>query len=173
MGTLVERGRTIAILAAVGLALGSLGACGQAAEEVAEQAIEGALSSAGAEVDLEDGSVTIEDEAGNEMAVGEGVELPSTWPADVPVYQGGTLTMAMVSPAEGTANAMWTLDEEPEAAVAGMRQALEGAGYMLEAETTTQDITMLDFVGDGHRIALMAGTIDGTSSLTLTVTSAT
>ena len=173
MGTVITHGRRVAMLAALALALGSLGACSQAAEEVAEQAIEGALSSAGAQVDLEDGSVTIEDEAGNEMAVGEGVELPSTWPAEVPIYEGGTLTMAMVSPAEGTANAMWTLDEAPETAVASMRAALEAAGYMLESETTAAGLTMLGFVGDGHRIAITAGTVDGTASLTLTVTSGT
>lgn len=173
MRTVTEHGRTVAMLAAIALAVGSLGACGQAADEVAEQAIEGALSSAGAEVDVEDDSVTIQDDAGNEMAVGEGVDLPSTWPADVPVYQGGTLTMVMVSAEEGTANAMWSLREEPEAAVASMRQALEGAGYTLEAETTAQDMMLLDFVGNGHRVTVMAGTIDGAASLTVTVTSAT
>lgn len=172
MTTVATHGRTLGWLAAIALAVGSLGACGQAAQEVAEQSIEGAVSSAGADVDLEEGSVTIEDEAGNDLAIGAEVTLPSTWPAEVPVYDGGTLTMVMVSPAEGTANAIWALEESPEAAADSMRRALESAGYMLESEMSTDGVTMLGFVGDGRRITVTAGAIDGTASLTLAVTSA-
>ncbi|MDA3022209.1 MAG: hypothetical protein O2943_06030 [Actinomycetota bacterium] len=99
------RQRSIAAIAAVTLFVTpALAACGESAEQAAEQIAENAM---GGEVDIEEGNVTITDDQGNEMVAGADVALPENWP--LPVPDSGTLAMATVQ-TDGTAYAMWVVD---------------------------------------------------------------
>lgn len=84
-----------AIIIAATVAL-SLTGCASIANKAAEKAVEGALSSDGTNVDIEDGKVKIDSSEGS-MEIGTGSELPADWPSDVPVPGGFAITGSMAN----------------------------------------------------------------------------
>ncbi len=71
----------------------------QIAEKAAEKAIE---AGTGAEVDLEDGTITAESD-GQTISIGEDVKLPSDFPSDVPVYSKAQVVSSFSSDEAHTA----------------------------------------------------------------------
>lgn len=162
--------RLTRILAAGGaglLALSTLVACGgaseQAAQTMAEEAVEGAT---GGDVDITDDSMTVTDAEGNEMAVGADITIPDTWPADVPLFDG-TLTVASVQ-ADDTAYAMWTTDLDAASAADAYGESLTTAGYSLTQDTTVGDMVMREYRSSTRSISVVSGEVGGTTSLTIT-----
>jgi hypothetical protein len=128
-------------------ALALLAGCGSATEQLTEAAIE---NQTGGDVDVkddgsveirtddgemtvsgEDGKVTIESGDGTYQA-GEGTEVPDDFPAEIPLVDGGTLTMAVSTP-DGF-SLIWNVDDA-EAAFDAYIRALEGAGFELGERT--------------------------------------
>ena len=156
------RSRAVAAVAVVALALSpALTACGQAAEQVAEQAAEQAI---GGDVELNDEGVTVTDEEGNEVAIGEDVAVPDTWPADVPLYEGGTLQMVSVQ-ADGAATAMWLVDGTPADVAASYGAALESAGFTADSESTMGGMVVNTYTGNGLTVSMQVLESDGQTSL--------
>lgn len=158
------------ILAAGGaglLALSALTACGgaseQAAQTMAEEAVEGAM---GGDVDITDDSMTVTDAEGNEMAVGTDITIPDTWPADVPLFDG-TLAVASVQ-ADGTAYAMWTTDVDASTAADAYGESLTTAGYSLTQDATVGGMVMREYSSAARTVSVVSGEVDGTTSLTVT-----
>lgn len=144
----------------------TLAACGGVAEEAAEQAAEQAL---GGDVELTDEGVTMTDDQGNEVAIGEDVAVPDNWPAEVPLFEGGTLQMVTVT-GDGGASAMWMTDATPEEAAAAYGAALESAGYTSESNSNLGGMLVSEYKGNGYTVSMQS--IDADGSTTLMVTAA-
>lgn len=151
-----------ALAVALAASMPLLGACGGAAEQAAEQAL-------GGDVNIEDDSLTFTDDEGNEVAVGEGIELPGNWPDNVPAFEGGTLGVASVN-TDGTASAMWTTDSSAADVAAAYGAELEGAGYAQTSTSNLGDLSIADYAGNGRTINVSAIAADGTTTLIVTVT---
>lgn len=164
------RRRGIALIACTAL-LGfpALAACGDATETAAQNAAEQVAEDVmgGGDVDIADNSMTMTDDEGNEMAVGEDISLPDTWPADVPVYSGGELSMVTVQ-ADGTAYAMWTITDDPSQVMDEYSALLEGAGYSMEQDADLGGTLMREFRTTGKTVSVVAGESDGLASLNVT-----
>ena len=156
------RSRAVAAVAVAALALSpALAACGQAAEEVAEQAAEQAI---GGDVEVNDDGVTVTDEEGNEVAIGEDVAVPDTWPSEVPLYEGGTLQMVSVQ-ADGAATAMWLADGTPAEVAADYGAALEEAGFTADSESNMGGMVVNSYTGNGLTVSMQVLESDGQTSL--------
>lgn len=162
--------RLTRILAAGGaglLAVSALAACGgaseQAAQTMAEEAVEGAI---GGDVDISDDSMTVTDAEGNEMAVGSDITIPDTWPAEVPLFDG-TLSVASVQ-ADGTAYAMWTTDLDASSAADTYGESLATAGYSLTQDATVGTMVMREYSSPTRTVSVVSGEVDGATSLTVT-----
>jgi hypothetical protein len=160
------RMRSVAALASVALILTpALASCGQVAEKAAEQAAEQAI---GGDVDVTDGGVTVTDEDGNQMAAGENVTIPDNWPAEVPVYDGGTLQVVTVQ-ADGSASAMWATDGTPQEAATAYAEALTSAGFTEDSTSNMGGMIVNMYTGNGFEVSLNALDADGTTNLMVTV----
>lgn len=162
--------RSMRLLAAGGaalLAVSGVTACSgvseQAAQTMAEQAVEGAV---GGDVDITDDSMTVTDAEGNEMAVGSDISIPDTWPADVPLFDG-TLSVASVQ-ADGTAYAMWSTDLDPVTAADTYAEALAAAGYALTQDATMGGMVIREYSSATRTVSVVSGEADGATSLTVT-----
>lgn len=157
------RQRSIAAIAAVTLFVTpALAACGESAEQAAEQIAENAM---GGEVDIEEGNVTITDEQGNEMVAGADVALPENWP--LPVPDSGTLAMATVQ-TDGTAYAMWVVDSSAVQAADDYGQLLIAEGYALNQETNLDGAIMRDYSAMGMFVSVVSGETEGETTIAVT-----
>ena len=157
---------TTALAAALVLGTPMLASCGGIAENAAEQAAEAAV---GGDVDINDEGVTVTDDEGNEMAIGEGVSLPDTWPAEVPAFDGGTLSMVTVQK-DGSANAMWQVDGTAEEAAAAYGATLEAAGYTSESTSNIEGMMGGDYTGNGYTVNVVSLAADNETTLMVTAT---
>lgn len=154
-----------ALAAALLMSLPVVAACGSSVEQAAEQAAEQAL---GGDVNIEGDSLTMTDEEGNEVSVGEGIGLPDQWPSAVPPLEGGTLGAASAN-ADGTASAMWTTDQAPADAVAAYSAALEGAGFTSTSTSVMGDLNIAEYAGNGLTVGVSAVGADGMTTVIITV----
>jgi hypothetical protein len=95
------------------------------------------------------------------------ITVPADWPQEVPLYDGGELTVAYVGP-DGTASASWDVVGVPEKRVMGAyHKALHEAGF----RTTDwfSDLAQTGYVYRGHGLVVRAGTIDTEESVSLFV----
>lgn len=157
------RTQSLAGLAAMALVLTpALAGCGQTAENVAEQLAENAV---GGDVDIEDNSVTMTDEEGNQVVIGEGVELPANWP--LPVPDSGVLAMATVQ-SDGTAYAMWQVEGTESDAADSYGDLLVSAGYSLERDSNLDGAIMRDYTGMASFVSVVASESDGQTTISVT-----
>ncbi|MFA7323675.1 MAG: hypothetical protein WC005_04875 [Candidatus Nanopelagicales bacterium] len=158
------------ITVAATLLLGApiMSACGQSAESLTEQAIE---AGTGSDVDIEGDKVTVTDEDGTAVSIGEDVALPSNWPSDVPTVDG-TLFTVSVSETSGEASAMWKTAGDPAAMAGAYKSALEAAGYTITSETKTADLVIIGAEGNGKTISVMFSQAEGEAVVTLSVAKA-
>jgi len=155
--------RAALALAAAATALVTLTACGGVAETVTEQAMEEAM---GGDVAINDEGISMTDDEGNQMAIGEGVAVPDNWPSNIPLYDG---TLVMVSSAaDGTATASWTTEGDPVAVADAYGAQLEGAGYSLQSDSNFDGSILREYTSSELTISVIAGQADGVTSLTMT-----
>ena len=132
--------RTALLLSAVVL---GLTACGAAQEAVSERIVEQA---AGENVDIElgdDGQIaSIETEDGS-LDIRAGGDVPDTWPADVPLFDGGQITgsYAAASDGESIVTIDYVADGDAEDVVAELTSMYEAAGFSTTAESNMGDGT--------------------------------
>jgi hypothetical protein len=158
--------RTSALMLTAALALSGAGiaGCGQAIEQGAEQLAGDAI---GGDVDIQDGGVTVKDEQGNDLSIGQDLSLPDSWPSDVPTFEGGTLVMVSVDADGASANAMWSSEGTASDALAQMKASLDSSGYTVESESAMGGLTIISATGPSYRVDVSVGDIDGTTSVTL------
>jgi hypothetical protein len=163
MSRIRSRAAIAALIAAVTI-IPAVAGCGQAAEQVAEQAAEQAL---GGDVEVNDDSVTVTDDEGNELAIGEDVGIPDAWPTEVPVLEGGTPQLASVE-ADGSASAVWSVDATPEEAAMAYDAALVSAGYTQESTSTMGGMVVSEYTGNGYTVSFMSANAGEQTTVTVT-----
>ena len=132
------------------LIVGSLSACGQAAETLAEQAIE---QGTGADVNIEEDGVTVETSEGAMSFGTDGVELPADWPKELPVFDG---KLVSVITAEGSVTAGWETDSPAADAAAAYQKAFESAGYKVTSSMAEMGGSGFSAEGNGFSVVVTA-----------------
>jgi hypothetical protein len=131
-------GLLVAGLAAAGLVAGC-GAGDKASEAISEAIAEAGLGE-GADVNLEDGSVTIETPEGK-VSYGEGQSLPEGFPEDVPMADGTVIIGG--GRTDVTDGVSFTVDArvdaDPAEVFADLVAAYEAEGWTTLSETTATD----------------------------------
>lgn len=141
-----------------------LGGCGAdaAAERLAEESLEraiesGAEGSVSADIDLDAGEITVEDDEGNTLQSVAGAELPRDFPEDIPLVDG--LVISGVSTTDTTGQAGWNVNLDiAGASPRDVRDEAVGlladAGYVSESSTDVGDTLGEVMVGPQWRIAV-------------------
>lgn len=128
--------RWVLLFVSVAVALALVG-CQRIAEQAVESATEAAIEDAtGNKVDIEEGSVSIEGTDGASVNIGDSAEVPSDFPADVPVYEG-TVKAAVTTP-EGFNLTLETPDT-PQQVLEFYQTRLEADGWTKEVSVSTAD----------------------------------
>lgn len=154
--------RAAIALAAAATTLVTLTACGGTAETGTEQVAEEAT---GGDVAIDDEGITMTDDQGNQMAMGEGVAVPDNWPSNVPLFDG---TLVMVSSnADGTATASWTTEGDPTAVADAYGAQLESAGYSMQSDSNFDDSIIREYTS-ADLVIIVDVVEDGVTSLTMT-----
>ncbi|MCF8527386.1 MAG: hypothetical protein K9G24_07625 [Candidatus Nanopelagicales bacterium] len=160
----IRRHRTLAAVSIAALLVLPLTAsCGNTSEQLAESIAEQAV---GGDVEVSDDSVSITDNEGNAVVVGEDVALPDSWPSDVPAFEGGTLSTAFID-ASGAAYAVWATDSSAQDAADAYGALLEGAGMTMEQESVMDSLVVRDYTGNGWSANVSAGNIDGSTTISI------
>ena len=161
MRTIRSRAAAGAVIAALALTP-ALASCGMATEKAAEQLAEQAI---GGDVDVSDGEVTITDDEGNAVSVGEDVAIPDTWPSEIPLYDGGTLQMVSVTN-DGSATAMWLVEGSATDAAAAYGSSLESAGFTVDTESNMGGMILNSYKGSGYTVSMQSiASEDGQTTL--------
>ncbi len=161
--------RTVAVTLSALLAVTApvLVGCGNVAEMAAEKAAGAAV---GGDVNVDEGGVSVTDESGNAVSIGENVKIPDAWPSSVPLFEGGTAIMASAN-ADGSAGAMWTTDAKPEDAAAAYDKAMLAAGFTQADTSNLGGMVMTNYTGNGLAVNVTAvGTDDGTTGVSVSIT---
>lgn len=163
MSRIHSRAAIAALVAAVTL-IPAVAGCGQVAEKAAEMAAEQAI---GGDIDVNDNSVTVTDDEGNEVTAGEDITLPDTWPSQVPPYEAGTLSL-VTAQADGSAFASWLTDATPEEAAMSYGAVLEDAGYTIETESNMGGMFVREYTGNGYTVSFNTIASDGQTTVMVT-----
>lgn len=88
------------------------------------------------------GDSTFTDDAGNEMQVGQDLDLPADWPSSISPPQGRLVAVSVVNPL--TAVATWQVDGDVMAAETLYLELLESNGFTVEnsSELSTNTISV-------------------------------
>lgn len=157
------RRRVVTVGAVTLTVLGLIAGCGgeQVAEELGGQVIDG-------EVEIEDDSLSITDDEGNEFAAGSGTEIPDSWPNDIPLFPEGDLVLA-TSQADGTATALWESSEAVEEAAMRYDDLLTSQGFTLEQDATIAGAIVRTYTGPLHTVNVTIARTGGTTNVTIAV----
>ena len=161
--------KTLAALAALALGITGLVGCSNPADEVAEQLTEELVEAGGdgnVDVDIDDESMTITDDEGNEMAVGEGVSIPDTWPSAVPLFEGGTVVMSTVQP-DVAASAVWETDASVEEAADAYDAQLTSAGFELDQDAAVAETIIRGYSSATMTLSVSVSDEGGTTTVTV------
>lgn len=143
----------------------SLTACSQAAEKITEKIIED-NASGDVDVDLDDGSVNITDDDGNQFSAGDSIDLPDNWPSDIPTFDGN-LTTVSIDKNGGSVLASWTTDASLSDAYDSYSSALEAAGFTLTSDTTQSDYRMTTYESSKYSVLLTISVVDGVATVSI------
>jgi hypothetical protein len=167
------RGTRGARAVALAAALLMLAACGGAAEETTEGAVEDAIESelgGDATVDVEDDSLTIDTEDGS-ISAGTG-ELPEGFPDAVPLVDGEVVFGQRADSPEASGFTVQLLVAgTPEDVTAELTQALGEAGFEVQAVPSEGGSTLLADSPDWSVMVVVAPG-DGGTNVLYTVTAA-
>lgn len=146
-----------------------------------ERAVERAIElSSGGDVDINinkggAGSVKITSDDGAEIeySAGGNVAIPATWPNDMPVLDGATVSyVGSSNPTTGEAGSvvMFQTDQSLEEVSAYYEQVLADNGWTVESTVRTGDAVMFAGSKDTRTVSLYVSSSDpGTTSVTLSI----
>jgi hypothetical protein len=155
----------VALLAAAVMASG----CAQILGEAAKGAVE---SATGVRVDASGNSVSVQGSDGSSFSSTEG-KIPEGFPADVPVYEPGTITTGIATEGESGKSFMVGIDTEDAAGVVydWYKSELEAGGWTIKTTMRTDDGGLLS--GEkgsmGFTVAVTAGSGGGKTGIAVTV----
>jgi hypothetical protein len=139
-----------------------LAGCGeQVAEQIGEQALNG-------EVDIDDDSISITDDEGNEFSAGTGTEIPASWPQAVPLFPGGELVLA-TSQSDGSATALWETTQSTDEAAAAYDAALVSSGFTLDQDANIDGTIVRTYQGSENAANVTVADVEGTTNVSVVV----
>ena len=99
---------------------------------------------------------TFTDDAGNEMQVGQDLELPKEWPSSIPTPDGRLVAVSVVD--QSTAVATWQIDGDVISAENNYLQELESQGFETTKsdDLSTESISVFFALGNGLDITVSA-----------------
>lgn len=137
-----------------------LAGCGeQVAEQIGEQALNG-------EVDIDDDSISITDDEGNEFSAGSGTEIPASWPASVPLFPGGELVLA-TSQSDGSATALWETTQSIDEAAAAYDAVLVSSGFTLDQDANIDGTIVRTYQDSGNAANVTVADVEGTTNVSV------
>lgn len=143
----------VALVTLMGCSIDPLGdALEKGAQKVAEEAAEKAIESAAGgdvNIDTDSGKISVEGENGEEfeMSVGEEVELPSSFPSDIPLPEGTLRTAVSI---QGTFNLQYTVSNEDVAK--SLVDTVKGSGFEVVSESDLGQIWRTSMTGDAYKV---------------------
>jgi hypothetical protein len=164
-----RRTKKFAVVGAVALAIAGLTGCSSPNEQAAEQLTEELVEAAGdgqVDIDIEDDSMTIADDEGNEMALGQGVAIPDTWPDYVPMFNNGTVVMATVQPDAG-ASAVWETNLSVDEAADTYDAQLIAAGFTLDQDVAVEGAIVRGYSSQDVTISVSIAEESGSTMVTV------
>jgi hypothetical protein len=157
--------KRIGAIVAAGVALLALSACDEAVENAAERLAESQTTD-DVDFDLDDGKIRIGD---SEVTFGS--ELPSDFPSDVPLPEGGEL-VGGGSGTDGNSAAWSLLYSGLDASdIASYRDSVVGAGFEIQSSTTEDNGEVSGFSATGNGYEILAGANPEGFGLTVTQSS--
>lgn len=164
------------ILTLAVLAIASFSGCAKIGTKLVESAIEKA-SGGSADVNLDNGGVTVKDEKGGQTEIGENAKLPDGWPSDAPLYPDSKLSMSTrTKNSETGKNEFSVLGEVTKGSIKDVYNWYKdkfGSGWELATDQYTEsedgDIAYLNFKSDKYEVSVMVVKSGKTISLTMTV----
>lgn len=145
-------------------------------EQLAEMAVENSINAelgGEANVDVRGNTIRFEDEAtGTVSAWGEGVEIPSNFPSDVPLYSGATIMGVTVSEQEGDAGSWLSFTTKDTLAVVieWYSATLLTDGWTSQGSYSVQGTEMRIFNKGDITLTVSAAAsaaVEGTTSVTI------
>ena len=125
------------------LAIALLGPGCSCGEKVAEKAMEKAIESStnsDVDIDYDDNTITYETDEGT-TSWGEGAELPSDWPKDVPVYKDATVTSSSSYLEDETYTATLATDDSHASVVSYYESEIAKQGWTVDDTYEFSDST--------------------------------
>lgn len=123
--------RAVGAALLVAALVSSAAGCG-ADEKAAEKAAEEMLSDKNKKVDIDGDKVTVEDDEGNSMKYGEGVEVPDDFPKEIPLPQGDYKVNSVMTQGDQTTMMLAFEADDMKSLEDHIRSGLTDAGYTIE-----------------------------------------
>jgi hypothetical protein len=137
-------------------------------EYAAEQALE-RMAGGDADVDYDDGEVTVRTDEGEWSTGGD---VPSGWPSDVPVYRGAkVVSSASSNPSTGEKGYYLALQssDAPDAVAEFYKRELAANGWTIRGTTTVNGGTYVGAEKGGRDLAIAIAAAEGGSSISIGV----
>lgn len=171
-GGLKQKQLIVIIIAVVAVVILGIVVNGMVKRNLAENIAENAIERAGGgdvKVDLDNKTWTYETNEGS-FQVGEGVDLPANWPADVPVLSGVKITYAgSTNPQTGQAGAsvMFTTTQSTAEVAAYYNSELVKAGWTIEGTANSGGVNIISAQKGGRQVGLYMLESDGSTTVTI------
>lgn len=163
---------TRSIAATIAVSALVLTGCGQAAEELAEEAVKQG-GGGDVEIDADGDSVKIEGEDGS-ISIGKD-ELPENFPSEVSLPDGGTIESATSitdNKKDGWFLQVTYPDVSAKELASSLAASLTGAGFKESSTSSFNNQSLVTYEGNGYEAAavILEGEGSSASTLSLTVT---
>ena len=112
------------------------------------------------------------DEGGIQVESGDAAAIPDSWPASVPVYEGGTLMSAEADGLGSFQSANYAVTATPGEVLKEYGDLLVAAGLTAGDEFVDETSALNDFAGDGVTVSVFASVSpddEATTELSITV----
>jgi hypothetical protein len=164
------------ILTVAVLAVASFSGCAKIGTKIVESAIEKA-SGGSADVNLDNGGVTVKDEKGGQTQIGDNAKMPDGWPSDTPLYPDVKLAMSSKNKNSDTGkNEYSVLGEVTNGTIKDVYNWYKdkfGSGWEIPTDQYTEsadgDFAVLNFKNDKYNVNIMITEADKKGSLTMVV----
>ncbi|MHB1253500.1 MAG: hypothetical protein ACYCZ1_04970 [Candidatus Humimicrobiaceae bacterium] len=164
------------ILTVAVLAIASFSGCARIGTKLVENAINKA-SGGSADVNLDNGGVTVKDEKGGQTQIGDNAKLPDGWPSDTPLYPDVKLSMSTKTKNTDTGkNEFSVLGEVTKGTAKDVYNWYKdkfGSGWEVAIDQYTEsedgDIAYLNFKSTKYDVSIMTTASNKTVTLTMTV----
>ncbi|MHB1377274.1 MAG: hypothetical protein ACYCXB_07620 [Candidatus Humimicrobiaceae bacterium] len=157
-------------------AIASFSSCAKIGTKLVEGAIEKA-SGGKADVNLDNGGVSVKDEKGGQTQIGENVKIPDGWPSETPLYPDIKLSMSTKTKNSDTGkNEFSVFGAATKGTVKDIYNWYKdkfGSGWEVVTDQYTEssdgDFVVLDLKSSKYEVSVMIAASGGTNTVTMVV----